>query len=530
MTKSFSQVPTIKAPRSVFDRSSGWKGTIDSGYLIPIFCDEVLPGDNINLRATTMARLTTPIVPIMDNVFADTFFFFVPLRLLWTNFKKFMGEQRNPGDSVDFLVPQVTAPTAPGYTIGSLSDYMGLPTGIASYTHAAWWHRGYNLIWNEWFRDQNFQNSVVNNVGDGPDAASDYTLLYRGRRHDYFTSALPWPQKGTAVSLPLGTYAPVERVSNASGWSVYDHSVNTQTNYTTIGSATVGTPGYLASTSTGPNRISLDPNGGLRANLTTATAATINALRQAMQIQVLYERDARGGTRYTEINRSHFGVVSPDARLQRPEYLGGGSTQVNFHPVAQTSSTDATTPQGNLSATATFSHSGVGFNYGATEHGIILGLIQIRADQNYQQGMNKMFSRRTKLDFYWPALAMIGEQTILNKEIYCQGPAVIHGATGIPYDEEVFGYQERYAEYRYKPSIITGKFRSTAAGTLDIWHLAVKYTSLPQLGESFIRDIPPMGRVIAVPSQPQFQLDCYFKQKHARPIPVNGIPASLARF
>jgi hypothetical protein len=516
MQHLFSKVPTAEIPRSSFNRSHGYKTTFDAAKLIPVFVDEALPGDTFNLRMTAFGRLATPLHPFMDNMYLDSFFFAVPVRLIWDNWQKFNGEQIDPGDSTDFTVPIMTSPGG-GYAEQSLSDYLGLPTKVASLDHSSLWHRAYNLIWNEWFRDQNLQDSVVVDKDDGPDSPTDYVVLNRGKRHDYFTSSLPWPQKGDSVELPIGASAPVELDSTSTGTgglmrTAATHGIgfglqNLSANAGDIEINAVGDGVY-------------DPNGTLLADLSSAAGSTVNALRQAFQIQKLLERDARGGTRYTEIVRAHFGVISPDARLQRPEYLGGGSSTINVNPVAQTSETGSS-PQGNLAAFGTVTANRHGFTKSFTEHCVLLGLVSVRADLNYQQGLNRMFSRSTRYDFYWPALAHIGEQAVLSKEIYADASAN---------DDDVFGYQERYAEYRYKPSVVTGQMRSNATTSLDTWHLAQEFGSRPVLDDTFIQENPPVDRVIAVPSEPHLLLDAYFDLKCARPMPVYGVPGLIDHF
>ncbi|QKI28894.1 VP1 [Kummerowia striata gokushovirus] len=510
MNHSFAQVPNARINRSSFNRSHGYKTAFDSGYLVPVLVDEVLPGDTFNVRMHAFARLSTPIVPVMDNLFLDSFFFFVPNRLVWSNFKKFMGEQATPASSISYLVPTMASP-ASGYTVGSLQDYMGLPT-VGQVTAAATTSnnslplRGYNLIWNEWFRDENLQDSVTVDTGDGPDTYSNYVLLRRGKRHDYFTACLPWPQKGsTAVSLPLGTSAIVKHgAADSSTIDVYS-TVNAA--YRRMGADATN---VYAQNSAGTS------GNALYADLNTATSATINQLRQSIATQQFLERDARGGTRYTEIVRSHFQVTSSDARLQRPELLGTSSSPIHFHPVAQTSPTSGSNAQAQLAAFATGSVNGQGFVKSFEEHGYVIGLVCVRADLSYQQGQERMWDRSTRYDFYWPTFDGLGEQAVLNKEIYMVGNTTQDGG--------VFGYQERYAEYRYKPSKIAVIMRSTAASTVDVWHLAQKFTALPTLNSTFIQDTPPISRIQAVNTQPQILFDAYFDMKCARPMPVYSVP------
>jgi len=509
----FARLPEVDRPRSSFDRSHQHKTTFDSGYLIPIFVDEALPGDTFNLNMTAFARLATPLHPFMDNMYLSSFFFAVPLRLLWTNFQRFMGEQPNPGDSTDFVTPKVTTTSA--FAVGSLYDYFGLPTGVANIAGINNFPaRAYNLVWNDWFRDQNLQDQVVVDLDDGPDNPANYVPLRRGKRHDYFTSSLPWPQKGPAVELPLSGNAPVLLNTDTNNANL----VRAATGNALITSASVSdTNASGAWLRPGANTpLVMDPNGRWDADLTDVTAATINQLREAITIQQLYELDARGGTRYIELVLAHFGVRSPDARLQRPEYLGGSTSPVNVSPIAQMSETTVDSPQGNLAAIGTSTMRGRhGFSKSFTEHSIIIGLVCAHADLTYQQGVNRMHSRSTRFDYYWPSLANLGEQAVLNKEIYAQGSSA---------DLEAFGYQERWSEYRYKPNQITGQFRSTYAQSLDTWHLAQEFSALPTLSETFIVENPPVDRVIAVTDEVHFIFDSIFKYKCTRAMPVYSVP------
>ena len=552
----FALLPQANIKRSVFDRSFVYKTTFNEGKLVPYFVDEVLPGDTFTLNPVEFCRLATPVVPFMDNLYIESFFFFVPCRLVWDNWVRMCGEQDNPEDSTDFIVPTVSFT---GSDVGLIPDYMGL--GTKSYGSAAvpainincLPFRSYWLIWNEWFRDENLQksvkvskgdsNTVVDAMGSGtanpnygfPDGVTSWDMCApRGKRHDYFTSALPWPQKGPAVDLPLGTSANI--VSDGNMLFTFDKASspspvpqNSLYIFGSLSSSGVNDV-HLASrdvdiSSPGaanpPGYRPLVYSGGLKADLASATSITINSLRQAFMLQRYYEIDARGGTRYTEKLQAHFGVTNPDARLQRPEFLGSHSAMMSINPIAQTSSTNDTSPQGNLAAYGVHGQRYHAFTKSFSEFGYVIGLINVRADLTYQQGIHKMWTRSDMFDFYWPSFAHLGEQAVLNKEIYAQGTAD---------DDKVFGYQERYAEYRYKPSMITGHFRSTFKQTLDVWHLSQKFDSLPTLSDQFIQDHPPISRVVAVPTYPHFLLDVKFNLKCIRPMPMFGTPGMMGHF
>jgi hypothetical protein len=524
---TFAQIPSVQIPRSGFDRSNGLKTTFNSGDLVPVFLDEALPGDTMTMNMHSFARMATPLHPIMDTLKLDVFFFSVPVRLVWENWQKFCGEKENPADTATYIVPTV-GPGVMGQGEGTLWDYFGLPLMSANTPMVcSFWHRAYNRIWNEWFRDENLQDSVPMHINDASDPPADYTILKRGKRHDYFTSCLPWPQKGPAVLLPLGTSAPVVTNEENPLW-INEALTSTETE---MGYANTSNLRFYPKVQTGLTELDTMQFGsetGLQADLTAATAATINQIREAFQIQKLYERDARGGTRYTEILRSHFGVVSPDQRLQRPEYLGGGSANITVNPVAQTSNTISTgtdaSPQGNLSAFVTSAESYPSWTKSFTEHCVIIGMVSVRADLNYQANLPRMFSRSTRWDFYWPSLAHIGEQAVLNQELYWSGDA--HAD-----NEKVFGYQERWAEYRYKPSQITGLMRSQdVSASLDTWHLAQDFSALPLLNSSFIEENPPVERVVAVTSEPEFLFDAFFQYKCVRPMPTYSVPGFVDHF
>lgn len=549
----FAMIPQANIRRSVFDRSHVYKTTFNEGTLIPYFVDEVIPGDTFTLNPVEFCRLATPVVPFMDNIYIESFFFFVPSRLVYDKWVNLCGEQENPEDSTDYLVPTVSLT---GDMTNKLPDYMGIACASGTFNNVSvncLPFRCYWTIWNEWFRDENLQKSVKVSKGEsntvlepmGQSTANPnyglpsgitnwYDPAPRGKRYDYFTGALPWPQKGPAVDLPLGTTANLSLASGATiglpSAAMYNTNPSTDYTFKAAGILTNGSPtGGIYTYDTGSTRwtdqatsnVPVSGINGWSVDLSSATSITINSLRQAFMLQRYYEIDARGGTRYTEKLQAHFGVTNPDARLQRPEFLGSHCSMMNINPVTQTSSTDSTTPQGNLAAYGLNAQRYHAFTKSFSEFGYVIGLINVRADLTYQQGVNKLWLRSDVLDFYWPSFAHLGEQAIQNIEIYCQGNDD---------DKKVFGYQERYAEYRYKPSLITGQFRSTYKEPLDIWHLSQKFATLPTLSDEFIQDHPPISRVVAVPSYPHFLLDVKFNLKCIRPMPMYGIPGMMGHF
>lgn len=469
----------------------------------------MLPGDTLQLQMHTFVRMATPLNPVLDNLYLDSFFFFCPIRILWENFKRMMGEQDKPSDSISFLVPQMTSPGT-DLEQQSLSDYLGIPPVAINLVHSSLWHRMYARCWNDWFRDENMQDSIVSDTDDGPDTYADYVLQRRGKRKDYFTGCLTAAQKGPEVKMPLGTVAPV-----------IPRTASAEQTYSKNDAVFFKLTGTAATTNLD---LTLDPvvsgaihmtDTQLDADLTNATAATINQLRESFAIQALLEMDARGGSRYVESIRMQWGVTSPDARLQRTEFLGGGSQNISVTPVPVTTQ-NPNADVGDLGAYAISSGSNHSFIYSATEHGCILGLVSVRADLNYQRGLNRMLSRRSRYDFYNPIFAHLGEQEVLGKEIWCD-------AAGVG-DSSTFGFQERWAEYRYGQSMITGTFRSDATLPLDVWHLAQDLTIRPVLGDTFIKETPPIARVVITVTEPHFLGDFYFSMKHSRVMPTFSVP------
>lgn len=522
-----ARIAPANVPRSQFQGRWTRKTAFDAGYLVPILVDELLPGDHMRYDVQAYVRMATPVFPIFDNQRIDTFFFFVPARLLWDKWTRFMGEQSDPSLSIDLTIPLQDGQTD-GSTVGSLQDHMGIPvTGQIAAGQLLYYNalpfRAYNQIWNAWFRDENIQSSVRKDTDDGPDAYSNYVLLKRNKSADYFTTALPWPQKFTAPLVPLGGTAPVIGIGVNGAVTPAGASPNVYETDGNIRSYAHYTAAWTANQVYVENQGAGDPTPAIYADLASATGVAVETFRQAFLVQQLLERDARGGTRYTELIRSHFGVINPDFRLQRPEYIGGGQTPLIITPVAQTAP-DAGTVVGSLGAagTAAGRHSA---SYAATEHGYVIGLINVRSELSYQQGLHKLWTRRTRYDFYWPALAGLGEQAVLRQEIYATGT--------VASDTTIFGYQERWHEYRTKYSEVTGIMRSTASGTLDAWHLAQVFATAPVLNSTFLQDSPPMDRVLAagaLAANQQYLADIEFRRTATRPIPTYGTPATLGRF
>jgi len=516
----FAMIPRPDVPRSTYMLQQSRKQTFNSSRIIPIYCEEILPGDHFKGETTVFARLATPITSVLDNAQLETFFFFVPNRILWDNWEDFIG-------GGNFTIPKLASygSANSAWTVTGLYDQFGLPTEgqlAAALTNLvnALPFRAYNKIYNEWFRDQNLITALAENTDDGPDSTADYETQRRCKKHDYFTSCLPWPQKGTAVDLPLGTTAPVMvDTSIATGNSVRLNALGTTTARQIVSQA-AGTGTTWGALSAAGQAVEV------WADLSAATAATINSLRLAFQVQRLLERDARGGTRYIELLQAHFGVRPPDFRLQRPEYIGGGKSMVTTTPIPQTSSTDATTPQGNLAGYTTATGTGHRFKYAATEHGYIIGLATVTADITYQQGLRKHWVRDTRYDFYFPAFAHLGEQEVLSREIFCDGNVA---------DTAVFGYQERWAEYRYTPNEITGLFKSTAAATIDVWHYSEEFATRPSLNATFIKDASEttVQRSMAVGAEAdgqQILLDVLHRVKATRPMPTYSVPGLIDHF
>lgn len=560
----FALNPTnIDIRRSTFDRSHSLKTSFNVGDIVPFFVDEVLPGDTFNVDTSKVVRLQTLLTPVMDNIYLDTYFFFVPNRLTWSHWKQFNGENTESAwiPQTEYEIPQITAPADGGWSVGTIADYLGVPTGVPDLSVSALPFRAYALVMNEWFRDENLSDPLVVPVDDatvaGVNTGTFVTDVAKGglpykaaKYHDYFTSCLPSPQKGPDVLIPVASAGNYAVVGNGKSLGLTDGSLTGLFGYQSVpgGSALAVKSGDLGSSvgtavpsssnlngSVGVATVSqlgddLSKSGLIAVASGNAAAATINQLRMAFQIQKLYEKDARGGSRYIEILKSHFGVTSPDARLQRPEYLGGNRVPININQVVQQSATaSGETAQGTVTGMSVTTDTHSDFTKSFTEHGFVIGVMVARYDHTYQQGLERFWSRKDRFDFYWPVFANIGEQAVKNKEIYAQGPSKTDSA-GSVIDDQVFGYQEAWADYRYKPSRVTGEMRSQYPQSLDVWHLADDYSALPMLSDSWIReDKTNVDRVLAVTSAVSNQLfaDIYIKNRTTRPMPMYSIPGLI---
>ncbi len=553
----FALNPTrIDLSRSTFDRSASVKTSFNAGDIVPFFLEEVLPGDTFNVKSSKVVRMQTLLTPMMDNVYLDTYYFFVPNRLVWKHWKEFNGENTESAwiPETKYEVPQITSPSGTGWTVGTIADYFGIPTGVPNLSVSALPFRAYALVMNEWFRDQNLSDplvvpdddATVAGVNTGTfvsDVAKGGKPYVAAKYHDYFTSCLPSPQKGPDVVIPVaeaGNYAVVGNgktlaLTNGStigalgfGWETTTPRFGIYNNQygnapSSAGPSASGTTGFYGIPTKEQLGSDLSKSGLVAISTGNAQAATINQLRLAFQIQKLYERDARGGSRYIEILKSHFGVTSPDARLQRPEYLGGNRVPININQVIQQSGTGSgsSTPQGTVVGMSQTTDSHSDFIKSFTEHGFILGVMVARYDHTYQQGLDRMWSRKSRFDYYWPVFANIGEQAVKNKEIYAQGNTQ---------DDEIFGYQEAWADYRYKPNRVTGEMRSAYAQSLDVWHLADDYSTRPTLSDAWIReDKTNIDRVLAVTSETsnQFFADIYVQNRATRPMPLYSVPGLM---
>jgi len=520
---SFSQIASAEIPRSTFDRSSTLKTAFYSGMLVPILCDEMLPGDTIKIKQRTFIRMATPLVPVLDEIYCETQYFFCPLRIIWDLYSRFMGEQPNPDDSIDFTVPQMTTAggvEAVNYT--SLSSYLGIPTSPDVITHSALFHRTYAKIWNDWYRDANLQDKITENVDAGPDGAGDVVLQRRGKRKDMFTSCLPWPQRGDPINLLFEGIVPVTGAGDEEPTFTNDGGTTVRKLMGHDQNAFATWDGDFAA-----EAVVKWEDTKLEVDLTLASANTINGLRSAFAVQRLLERDARGGARLTEILRAHFKVISPDARLQRPEYLGGSKTVIGLQQVPVTTQ-NASADVGDVGAIGIGVGASSAIMYSATEHGIIMAICSVRTPLGYQSGLHKKFTRFTRYDYFWPAFSHIGEQPILNHELHATGTGDRSAGTG---DFAVFGYNEAWSQYRYRQNEITGVFQSQVTDTLDVWHLAQDFGGvLPVLDASFIQDNPPFQRLMAVQLIEEFLADFAFDIKHTRPLPTFSTPGLIDHF